>query len=485
MPDTTAAGGSHHGAELRGAAVHPSSPFFEGRYGRMFRALPAFTPSEQSLKDLAGHMFETGGDDVDPGEGGGADPRHNPDIPAGYTYLGQFIDHDITFDPASSLQRQDDPDALRDFRTPRFDLDSLYGRGPADDPFLYDQHPADPAVSGAVLLIGHGVGNGHDLPRNSQDRALLGDPRNDENLIVSQLHCTILRFHNKMAARVADGSGLRGQDLFDETQRRVRWHYQWVVVHDFLKRVAGDQLVNQLMPPGSTGDEIRSNLQFFHWQKSPFIPVEFSVAAYRFGHSMIRFDYTINDVVAETPIFSDDTDPLANLNGFRKLPEQWGFQWKFFFETQPGHQPQLSHKIDAKLATPLRTLPTVVADHPRSLAQRNLVRGMRFGLPSGQRVAQAMGEVPLTGADLGIDDVSPEFVGHAPLWFYVLKEAELKRDGKRLGPVGSRIVAEVLLGLLAGDPLSYVNVQPGFEPKPPLASQGKFGMPELLEFAVS
>src|SRR5439155_12849144 len=114
------AGGSHHGAELRGAAVHPSSPFFEGRYGRMFRALPAFTPSEQSLKDLAGHMFETGGDDVDPGEGGGADPRHNPDIPAGYTYLGQFIDHDITFDPASSLQRQDDPDALRDFRTPRF-----------------------------------------------------------------------------------------------------------------------------------------------------------------------------------------------------------------------------------------------------------------------------------------------------------------------------------------------------------------------------
>src|SRR5437588_8974909 len=154
MPDHT----THHGADLRGEAVHPLSPFFEGRFGRMFRALPHFTPTDQALKDLAGHTFEQAGADRRP-RGGGRDPRQNPDMPAGYTYCGQFIDHDITFDPASSLQRQNDPDALHDFRTPRFDLDSLYGRGPADDPFLCDQSPADSKLAGIVFLIGSIVGN--------------------------------------------------------------------------------------------------------------------------------------------------------------------------------------------------------------------------------------------------------------------------------------------------------------------------------------
>ena len=475
MPDTT----THHGAELRGEAVRPFSPFFEGRFGRMFRSLPAFTPSDQSLKDLASHMFEAAGRDRR------RDPRQNPDMPAGYTYFGQFIDHDITFDPASSLQRQNDPDALHDFRTPRFDLDSLYGRGPADDPFLFDQKPAEAKLAGATFLIGKSVGNGHDLPRNSQGRALVGDPRNDENLVVSQLQCTFLRFHNNMAAHVAKNSSLRGGDLFLETQRRVRWHYQWVVVHDFLKRIAGEQIVTQLIPPGATAAHVRSNLQFFHWLNSPFIPVEFSVAAYRFGHSMIRFDYTINDIIREIPIFSDSRDPLANLNGFRPLPDQWGFDWRFFFETKAGHTPQLAHKIDTRLAKPLKTLPKVVAEHPRSLAQRNLFRGRAFGLPSGQRVAHAMGLTPMTDTTLGITGVSSQFSGHAPLWFYVLKEAEAKHGGNHLGPVGGRIVAEVLVGLLAGDPHSYLSEHPTFKPVAPLARQGRFGMPELIRFAVS
>jgi len=127
MPEPSVVDGLRHGDELRGASLQASvfSPLFEGRFGRMFRTLPAFTPPAESLDSLADHMFESAGADKDPGEGGGQDPRHNPDIPAGYTYLGQFIDHDITFDPASSLQQQNDPDALHDFRTPRFDLDSV------------------------------------------------------------------------------------------------------------------------------------------------------------------------------------------------------------------------------------------------------------------------------------------------------------------------------------------------------------------------
>jgi hypothetical protein len=484
MPEPSSVDGMRHGDELRGLALQAVvfSPLFEGRFGRMFRTLPSFTPPEDSLVALADHMFEKAGVDKDPGEGGGVDPRHNPDIPAGYTYLGQFVDHDITFDPASSLQQQNDPDALHDFRTPRFDLDSLYGGGPSQDPFLYDQEPSDDRLKGVVFLLGKDVGNGRDLPRNTQGRALIGDPRNDENLIVSQLQCAFLRFHNRVAERVADQTTLQGPDLFAETQRRVRFHYQWMLVHDFLPRIVGSNVVDQIMPTGATASQVISNLQSFHWKKAPFMPVEFSVAAYRFGHSMIRFDYSINEGVQDVIVFSDSTDPLSNLNGFRRLPESWGFQWKFFFEVS-SHDPQLSHRIDTKLAKPLEDLPKVIAMHPRSLAERNLLRGRAFGLPSGQEVATAMGVTPLSDTDLGITSVSTEFTGNAPLWFYILKEAELQHDGQRLGSVGGRIVAEVLLGLLAGDPHSYLSEKPNFTPAQFLAPNGVFGMPELLRFA--
>jgi hypothetical protein len=281
---------------------------------------------------------------------------------------------------------------------------------------------------------------------------------------------------------VADQTTLQGPDLFAETQRRVRFHYQWMLAHDFLPRIVGNNVVDQILPTGATASQVISNLQSFHWKKAPFMPVEFSVAAYRFGHSMIRFDYSINEGVQDVIVFSDSTDPLSNLNGFRRLPESWGFQWKFFFEVS-SHDPQLSHRIDTKLAKPLEDLPKVIALHPRSLAERNLLRGRAFGLPSGQEVATAMGVTPLSDTDLGITSVSTEFTGNAPLWFYILKEAELQHDGQRLGSVGGRIVAEVLLGLLAGDPHSYLSEKPNFTPAQFLAPNGVFGMPELLRFA--
>jgi heme peroxidase len=463
----------HHGAPLRGETLAPSSPLFEGRFGRMFRTLDPFLPSDTSLRSLAGQMVEAGA---------GAPSGDNPDIPAGFTYLGQFIDHDITFDPASSLQRENDPQAVVNFRTPRYDLDSLYGRGPADDPFMYNQQVAVPRLRGIRFLIGANVGNGRDLPRNSQGRALIGDPRNDENLIVSQLHCAMLRFHNRVVAHLAETTQLGGRNLFDRAQRLVRWHYQWVVVHDFLRRIAGRTLVNQLMPAGATAEEARANLEFYQWQKQPFIPVEFSVAVYRFGHSMVRFEYEFNDVVPITPIFSDSRDPLANLNGFRPLPDSWGFLWDRFFQIGQ-RDPQEARKIDSRLARPLRTLPRSVVRTHRSLAERNLLRGKAFGLPSGQDVARRMNLTPLTDAQLGIVDVSAEFTGKAPLWFYILKEAE-RGGGRRLGPVGARIVAEVLIGLLAGDPQSFLSQEPGFRPQPPFTRRGRFGMAELIRFAL-
>ena len=172
-------------------------------------------------------------------------------LPAGYTYFGQFVDHDITFDPVSSLVRQNDPDALTDFRTPRFDLDSLYGRGPADQPFLYEP-------GGVKLRLGEPRSAnpevaGPDLQRNADERALIGDPRNDENLIVSQLQVAMIKFHNKVVDRVAQPTrSSRATTSSSSPSRRVRWHYQWVVIHDFLRRLVGADVINDILKPSIT-----------------------------------------------------------------------------------------------------------------------------------------------------------------------------------------------------------------------------------------
>lgn len=509
-----------HGSGLRGLnEAVPASHSFEGRFGRLFRRLPAARQEAADLLALAATMVMPAEPDKPEGV---EDEDENPLIPAGYTYLGQFLDHDITFDPASSLERQNDPNALVDFRTPRFDLDSVYGRGPADQPYLYHQ---EGEFAGVKLALGARVDAdpkfaGPDLPRfpshlpppapnRPQARALLGDPRNDENLIVSQLHSAFLQFHNKMVDR-KKAEGLAGPALFAAAQQAARWHYQWVVLQDFLPRILGGmvedgrKLVKSILDGkrGSfewgkgRGCTSEPDLRFYRPQNEPFIPVEFAVAAYRFGHSMVRPSYFFNDFVKaatgnnRTPIFSANDDPLANLNGFRPLPPKWGFQWKFFFEF-PGadRKPQSSYRIDTELVNPLGALPgfpTADPTNPNSLAARNLLRGKSLGLPSGQDVACAMGIAPLSENDLySGKGLSPKVLlalkGRAPLWYYILREAEILNKGTNLGPVGGRIVAEVFIGLLYGDSGSFLRSAPSWVPD--LAISGEFGMKELLTFA--
>ena len=274
-------------------------------------------------------------------------------IAAGYTYLGQFVDHDITFDATSHRKPADDPRRLVNFRTPRLDLDSLYGSGPVVHPFLYDwEHTKSP---GARLLVGHNAKGGNDdLPRNLPGRALIGDARNDENVIVAQLHLLFIQFHNA----VLDGLGgapEHWEDRFEEARRIVRWHYQWLVVHDFLPKILGD---SQTPSTAGSGGVPR----FRRWRRpdrgEPFIPVEFSAAAFRFGHSMVRREYALQrsngpQEAPPKPLFPD-------LGRLAPLPPDLVIDWERFFKfDQLGYarEPQNSLQMDTALVSPLLDLP--------------------------------------------------------------------------------------------------------------------------------
>jgi hypothetical protein len=490
----------HHHTAPRGAEVAPRSIFLEGRFGRMFRHLPPFELDHDDLPkldEIAAKMLEPE-DTGAAGEGDGDEQFDGP-IPAAFTYLGQFIDHDITFDPASSLQRLQDPDALKDFRTPRFDLDSVYGDGPNNDPFMYDP---DVDEGKTMFLIGKNGTGEDDLPRSlltpdpqgiARGRALIGDPRNDENVIVGQLHLLFLKFHNKVVDTVRERfPDLGGDALFIEAQRVTRWHYQWIVVHDFLGRIVGEDVIKNILVEeeyiAGGGEKVvlpRFKLLFYRWQRDPFMPVEFSVAAYRFGHSMIRPDYRLNgNIPNEIPIFTagDLTDEHQDLRGFRPLASQWTIDWSFFVEVGDGSNLQLARKINTLLAAALADVPGT-GPPTHALAGRNLRRGVALKLPAGQRVARAMGLEPIEDSELALNDISPLFAESAPLWFYILKEAELG-GGATLGPVGGRIVAEVLLGLLKGDSFSYINSEPNWRPDLPAANEGDFTLADMVTFTV-
>jgi hypothetical protein len=461
----------------------PQSTFYDqGRFGRLFPTLPPFAPDTPLIRDALTELGAAGGpmdadDDLSDSITLITDPAkssNNPDNPAltaGFTFLGQFMDHDMTFDPTSSLARRQDPESIRNFRVPALDLDSVYGGGPVSSPQLYDS-----TVDGGrtTLLIEEIPGSGavsvgntihFDVPRNSQKTALTGDPRNDENLIVSQLHLALLRFHNVVVADVKAelGPGFTPGEIFDEAQRVVRWHYQWLILHEFLPRTVGQSTVDDVLINGP---------KHFTWRNDPYIPVEFSVAAYRFGHSQVRPSYRANFGTSASdpaqqffalifdPAATDPDDP-ADLRGHRRAPRRF-IDWQTFFDFGDGRV-RPNKKIDTKLSKVLFNLMGQPEGESTSLATRNLLRALTMKVPSGQRVAKAMELPALAPADL--DDLQAfDLDKRTPLWFYVLREAEVTANGQALGPVGGRIVTEVLVGLIEGDRQSYLREDPDWEP---------------------
>ena len=449
--------------------IAPRSKFYQGPFGRLCPELTAWAPKGVEEHELDDFFLEFAKDNMievpntKPAEinhqeqqGDEFDSR----IPAGYTYFGQFIDHDITFDPTSSLQRRSDPSGLRNFRTSRLDLDSVYGRGPDDQPYLYDSC----ANRRGKMLIGEND-DLMDLPRNPQGRALIGDMRNDENAIVSQLHLAFLLAHNKLVDRARKKNH---GDPFESARTTLRWLYQWVVWNDFVVRVTVDEVFKCALRLAKTCDGRQvwelGLADLYHWRNNPFMPVEFSGAAYRFGHSMVRNSYQTNinrGASKFVPIFDNSgaEDP-DDLRGFRAITSQNAIQWDWFLQMKSSSNgfPQNARKIDTKLSNSLAFLHEESAGNKlNNLPYRNLKRGWSFGLPSGTDMARKLCLEPVKLTEREIDS----------LWYYILREAETlpaQNAGQKLGHLGSIIVCATFAGLLKGDPYSFLNIDPCWTP---------------------
>jgi hypothetical protein len=494
-----ALGGGASGVLASPVAARPARSRFVStdaqHFGRLFPDLPPFAPVSNGVTKSLLALGAQGGpldarDDLSAGPISLiTDPSlstNNPDNPAhtaGATFVGQFIDHDVTFDTSSALGTPTDPLASPNGRTPALDLDSLYGGGPAGSPTLYDT-----AHDPAKLLIGSG-GAFEDLPRLADGTAIIADPRNDENLVIAGLHCAFILFHNRAVddAR-ANGAG-SWQAAFAEARRLTTWHYHWLVLHEFLPLFVGQAMVDDVLQRGR---------RFYTAAPGQaFMPVEFQGACYRFGHSMVRPSYRANLKGDNgNPFFGFIFDPGQNGAGADPSDLRGGFSasrrfigWQTFFDfgVDAGTgKAEVKHnkQIDTHISTPLFTLPLgaiVTHDQPTVLAQRNLLRHVTWGMPSGQAIAAGMGAPVVSKQDLG-ELKSYGFDKSTPLWYYTLKEAQLLAGGLHLGPVAGRIVAEVLIGLLQTDQNSYLSAQPSWQPTLQNPGPG-FRMKDFLSYA--
>jgi hypothetical protein len=421
---------------------------YGGRYRRLFDSLPALDAEDEALHVLGG----PGGICDDASVGGSTDGE----TAAGWPFFGQFIAHDITAD-RSPLGHRADPAQIQNFRTPRANLEGVYAAGPVGSPYLFQKE--DPAK----LLLGEG---GHDVPRNHEGIALVGDQRNDVHLFVSQMQVGFIRTHNRIVDRLRE-DGVDEAEVFEDARRATTWHYQWVILREFLPLLVGPELVARLLDGGGT---------LFEPGDDPYIPFEFADAAFRYGHSQIRDTYRVNRQFGPVPVFPD-------LIGFGSVPLDHAIDWTLQFDVPGNGGAQRCKKIDGCLPSSLISLPRQVTGEDNgsaysSLANRDLQRGQAIGLPSGESVARELGVEPLSEEQVGLSATG--WNQETPLWIYVLKEAEALEGGNRLGPVGGRIVGEVLVGIVDADPESFRSVDRSWTPTLPRHDPERFGIADLL-----
>ena len=420
-----------------------------------------------------------------------SDDDTDGDVAAGMTFFGQFIDHDVTLDATSSIGRRIDPRTIRNVRTPALDLDCVYGDGPEATPHLYGNHDDE---TENFILYGT-ADNPLDLARNCKGTALIGDPRNDENVIVSQIQGLFITMHNLLMTAFTEDpalcahalAGVRSRAVmegldpkamaFEAARRTLRRHYHWIVLNDFLPSFVDADVLKKVI------HTIRHGGLPKPWNDhSPVMPIEFSGAAFRFGHATVQSTYTLNDGQGKD-------QGLFDLPGFGPRDAKTDIEWIRMLDLPGQGKFDVARPIGRKLAAAIFDLPFVrggleidgeqlgVAE-AKKLPQRNVFRD-RFALelPSGQQMARLMGVEELAAPP----ELRKKGVTKTPLWYYCLHEAE--GCGGKLGPVGGGIVATTLVRLLALDPES-VFWEPDFQPWTELgaSAKGAYSLGHLAKF---
>jgi Animal haem peroxidase len=449
-------------------------------FGRLFPELPPYdAPDDATLDALTAAKTASGANG--PLFDDGAAAGNNPDgVRAFFTYLGQFLDHDMTLDSLPLPVDFVDPNTIPNDRDQRLNLDSVYGNRNRPNPALYEADGKHLRLDDVKDL------KDRDLPRNANGSAIIGDPRNDENQIIAQIHVAFLRAHNKL---IEEGF------KFEDARRLMEWRHQWIVVHEFLPEVLDPDVYNDVFRANRSHPHI-TQIHTRYYDPSNAakaeMPVEFSVGAYRFGHSQVRAAYRLAENLPELPApFIQVFHPAEpDLRGGRPIAADRVIFWPNFLNVD-GLTPavNISRKIDTLLSSGLFNLPIPGAEASGTaiLAKRNIQRAREYGLPSGQAVAKRLGLPALKNSEIApegsalaaaglTDDPLGPYKGEAPLWLYILAEAQIVHNGAKLGPVGSRIVAEVIGGLLAADKNSYIRR--GFVPE-----GGDFRIEDLLREA--
>lgn len=543
-----------------GDPVEPSAPstlasLRKFRFSRL-SPKPGTTVTSRELREALAKAMTPAGESPN---------SSRPAIPAGFTYLGQFVDHDLTLDATSRDLEQDvTVDELIQGRSPALDLDSLYGRGPQkpQDRRFYGpdgirlrtgRTQAVPGEPDSVNNVPQKELDGFDLPRigigssiGERRAALVPDLRNDENLAVAQIHCAFIRFHNKVVSDLA-AKGTDSAVLFDTARELVVKHYQWMLRTDYLIQIVDDEIVDDVFTHGRRYFDVAPEIKYddsatehstyrtLQPGDAPTMPIEFSVAAFRLGHSMVREEYEWNRVFnsGQAPgtivpatlrllfVFSatsgnflpfppsQDDNPDAGTA--ERLPTNWIADLTRLFDfsetgrkelTRPADQFNLTKRIDTLLVDPLKKIPlgsfgargSTVPEIERNLAFRNLTRANMLKLATGQEMAEFFGideKLRLTPTEIvqgsggaSLAELSAEELEsvktETPLWFYILREAEVRGNGRLTG-VGGRIVAEVFHRAMEGSRHSIVRDP---EWRPTLAvDRSTFRMNDLLLYA--
>ena len=409
-------------------------------YGKLFPELNPLIVSNSHLKELAESMIDYQWQCKD-----------SKVVSNGLGIFGQFLAHDMTFEVTSKFRGYNQIETFVNDRTIRLDLDCLYGQWNQD--FLYDSTSRD------KLLMGERYEKGeytwYDLQRNSQDKAIIPDARNDENIIVSQMHMLFLQFHNKITDYVKGYCS--ANDVFQEARRQVIWYYQWLILHEYLYKITDWSVFEDVLTNGPK-----------YFNCPDYLPLEFTGAVFRTGHSQTREDNRIN---AETE------KNLFELGAFKKMEEY--VDWRYLFDFEDGCV-QYARVIDTRIGKIFHDIPFIKSSNKfeRSLPFRNLRRGVVYGLASGEDIAKRMCVEPL-------EIKATKKMGGTPLWYYVLKEAEeLGHAGEHLGPVGIRILLECFLAILKSDKHSFMVLDPKWKPKNG-RKEGEFDFADLVNFVNS